>query len=217
MSCRRGIKKKLPVFVHRFYGIESEQLTHANETSDSPVGEVMAINLLSNANLPESTLTNAKIELIKQDEKGVAKKESEESKLSVAKGNAEDLNRIFDHTQSITEKIETPDGGDDKSADNSESESNDEADDTEDEGKDNEESVKKGNPDEISKFRMAYFQSMKKRRVHLRRMKPIIKRFKSKKNKSTEENIIFDIKCTRMTCTISLDDAVSYLYKLKVT
>lgn len=65
MSGKTDKREILSVFVQRFYGIASEHLTHANETSDSPVGEFFDITLLNNANLPDTTLANLKSELIK--------------------------------------------------------------------------------------------------------------------------------------------------------
>lgn len=68
MSCRRKNSEQPAIFVSRFYVIASENLINANEAPYLPVGEVLLVKLLKNANLPESTLTFAKGELIKMVE-----------------------------------------------------------------------------------------------------------------------------------------------------
>lgn len=65
MNCHRKNNERLPLFVSRFHGLASEHLMIADESPSSTVGEVLAITLLNNANLPQSTLINAKSELIK--------------------------------------------------------------------------------------------------------------------------------------------------------
>ena len=63
-NCRKRRGEDLNSFVSRFQGLAAEHLMHAGATSSSQIGEVLAITLLNNAALDESTLTNAKLRLI---------------------------------------------------------------------------------------------------------------------------------------------------------
>ena len=63
-SCRRLKNEDVRTFISRFQGLAAEHLMHAGETSSSGIGEVLAITLLNNADLEESTLTNEKLQLI---------------------------------------------------------------------------------------------------------------------------------------------------------
>ena len=63
-SCRRRQSENLNHFVSRFRGLAAEHLMRAGTTQSSQIGEVLAITLLNNADLPEGTLTNSKLQLI---------------------------------------------------------------------------------------------------------------------------------------------------------
>lgn len=64
MNCRRG-DESLSKFVSRFRALAAKHLMHARASPFSQTGQVLAITLLSNANLDDATLTNAKSDLIK--------------------------------------------------------------------------------------------------------------------------------------------------------
>ena len=63
-SCRCSKNEDLRVFVSRFRGLAASHLLHANASSSSQIGEVLAVTLLNNANLDEGTLMNATSALI---------------------------------------------------------------------------------------------------------------------------------------------------------
>ncbi len=63
-NCRRKKNESLSSFVSRFSGLASEHLMHADASPNSKIGEVLAITLITNANLGETTHQSAKIQLI---------------------------------------------------------------------------------------------------------------------------------------------------------
>ncbi len=63
-SCTRRPSESLSSFVTRFTGLASEHITQAGSSPKSKVGEVLAITMLNNANLWDTTLSSAKIQLI---------------------------------------------------------------------------------------------------------------------------------------------------------
>lgn len=63
-NCRRRKGESLSSFVSRFSGLASEHLMHADTSPNSKIGEVLAITLITNANLGETTHQSAKIQLI---------------------------------------------------------------------------------------------------------------------------------------------------------
>ena len=75
-SCRQDWSEKLSSFVLWFRGLAAKHLLHANTSSSSQIGEVLAITLLNNANLEDGTLTNAKLQLIAHAEARNKEKES---------------------------------------------------------------------------------------------------------------------------------------------
>ncbi len=60
-NCRRRKNESLSSFVSRFSGLASDHLIHAGTSPNSKVGEVLAIALLGNANLHDTTHQSAKI------------------------------------------------------------------------------------------------------------------------------------------------------------
>ena len=56
--------KYIRTFISRFQGLAAEHLMHTGETSSSEIDEVLANPLLNNEDLEESTLTNAKLQLV---------------------------------------------------------------------------------------------------------------------------------------------------------
>jgi hypothetical protein len=68
INCKRGPKELLSSFVHRFWGLASAHLLHADAVPDSQTAEILAIILLNNSNLPNNTLTAAKLEIIRNAE-----------------------------------------------------------------------------------------------------------------------------------------------------
>ncbi len=64
-SCTRRASESLSSFVTRFTGLASEQLMQVGSSPTVKIGQVLAITLLNNANLGDSTLSSAKIQLIK--------------------------------------------------------------------------------------------------------------------------------------------------------
>ena len=65
INCRRKPSEELNRFLSRYRGLAAEHVLGAGETSSSQVGEVLAITLLNNACIPETTPTNAKLQLIR--------------------------------------------------------------------------------------------------------------------------------------------------------
>ena len=63
-NCRRKKGETLTSYTSRFSGLASEHLMHADTSPNSKIGEVLAITLLTNANLGETTHQSAKIQLI---------------------------------------------------------------------------------------------------------------------------------------------------------
>lgn len=96
-SCRCKKNEELPAFVGRFRGLAAEHLMHANPSSSSQVGEVLAITLLNNANLEKATLTNAKLQLIALDEQRI--KECDETDVLKIR------QKYFDNMRSALERL----------------------------------------------------------------------------------------------------------------
>lgn len=63
-ACVRHKSEDLSAFVSRFRGLAAEHMMHAGVSSNSQVGEILAITLLNNSNLSEETLSNAKMQLV---------------------------------------------------------------------------------------------------------------------------------------------------------
>ncbi len=63
-SCTRRPSQSLSSLVTRSTGLASEHLIQAGSSPTSTVGEVLAITMLNNANLGDTTLSSAKIQLI---------------------------------------------------------------------------------------------------------------------------------------------------------
>ncbi len=63
-NCTRKLTEALFNFVTRFTGLASEYLMQAGSPPNSKVGEVLAITILNNANLGETMISSAKIQLI---------------------------------------------------------------------------------------------------------------------------------------------------------
>jgi len=63
-NCRRTRNESLEAYVIRFSGLASEHLMLAGASSSSKVGEVLAITMVNNANLGETTNTAAQMQLL---------------------------------------------------------------------------------------------------------------------------------------------------------
>ena len=83
-TCRRKKSEDLSVFVSTFRGLAAEHIMHFKVTSSKQIAEVLAITLLNNSNLKESTLINAKLQLI-----------------ALAENRAKDQNRHFQDTVQV--------------------------------------------------------------------------------------------------------------------
>lgn len=96
-ECTRDIGRgeSLSSFVSRFHGLASEHLMISNATASSQVGEVLAITLLNNARLPDSTLTNAKLELISRGEVRARSEAENATKLANAEALASIENALI--------------------------------------------------------------------------------------------------------------------------
>lgn len=68
-------KEYILAFVDRFRGLPSKQLIHTGFGTSSHVGEILAIKLNNNANLPENTLQNDILQLISQAQSRVEQNE----------------------------------------------------------------------------------------------------------------------------------------------
>lgn len=64
MSCRQGKKETLKKFVSRFYGLSAKYMGHLGASPSSQTGQMLAITLLNNADLDETTSTNAMCRLL---------------------------------------------------------------------------------------------------------------------------------------------------------
>ena len=100
-SCRRLKKEDVRIFISRFQGLAAEHLMHAGETSSSQIGEVLAINLLNNADLEKSTLTNAMLQLIgfsqarRNSSKGADMYEVSSASIQKVKDGIKDIAEVF--------------------------------------------------------------------------------------------------------------------------
>ncbi len=63
-SCTRKPSESLSSFVNRFTGLASEHLVQAGSPPTSKVCELLAITMLNNANVGDTTLSSARIQLI---------------------------------------------------------------------------------------------------------------------------------------------------------
>ena len=101
-SCWRDRSENLSTFVLRFRRLAAEHLLHANASSSSQIGEVLAITLLNNANLGEGTLTNAKLQLISHAEARISEKEKYGACVeSVPKEGLLELQKLNDQLHSL--------------------------------------------------------------------------------------------------------------------
>lgn len=64
--CRRRKGESISSFVSRFFGLASEHLMHADSSSNSKIGELLAITLLTSASLGEKTHRCAKSQLMQK-------------------------------------------------------------------------------------------------------------------------------------------------------
>ncbi len=102
--------KSLTQFVSRFHGLASQHLIHAGLSSSSQVGEFLAITLLGNANLGETTHQGAKIQLINAAESRI---EKEKKALYVLTDqDSEDLDKVKDKITSGLSSFEVSEGDD---------------------------------------------------------------------------------------------------------
>ena len=101
--CRSRKTETLNQFVSRFRGLAEKHMIHVVQSQNSQIGEVLAITLLNNADLPESTLTNDKLQL-----KGLLKPMEEASRLSfrIAPPQLETLVSLNTKIRSLADKMD---------------------------------------------------------------------------------------------------------------
>lgn len=80
-SCKRSKNKKMSVFVTRFWEIAADHLQNAHASSSSKISKVLAIAMMNNASLDESTLTYLKLQPISLAENQSDKKTNDEKVL----------------------------------------------------------------------------------------------------------------------------------------
>lgn len=91
-SCHRRKNSELYFLVSRFQGLAAEHLMHANSSSSSQVGDVLAITLLNNSSLEECFWTQANRNIIQLAEQH-ARKEDKLEVLKVSKSLVENALR----------------------------------------------------------------------------------------------------------------------------
>ena len=72
---KRRNGENLNSFALRFRGLAAEHLMRAGTSNSEQIGEVLAISLLNNANISESNLNQAKLQLIAMAQQNISNDE----------------------------------------------------------------------------------------------------------------------------------------------